>query len=200
MLRFGKKQKPSLQEFGAAVARKLLSLITLCSVNLALTACVQNTDGSLQVTYPYQKEARMNARNGLSELREGETGSAYIKLKLALRQAPNDALILDSMGYYMEKTGDMDLANRYFFKAVTVAPASGAIRSNYGAFLCRNGYSEEGIVYFLQAANIPHYNAVAKAYADARHCAEGLGDKAESAYYIKLINESFSQQKRKNGH
>lgn len=171
------------------MARKLLSLIMLCTIILALAACAQNTYGSLQRTYPYSNEARINARNALIELQEAQTDTAQEKLKLALQQASNDALIVEAMGYYMEKTGCIDMANRYFMKAVTMAPASGTIRNNYGAFLCRNGYPKAAIEYFLQAAKIPNYPQVATAYANARYCAEALGDRAESAYYIKLLSQ-----------
>jgi type IV pilus assembly protein PilF len=192
MLIFANNLNTSLQEFGATVARKLLSLITLCITSLVLAACVPDTQGSLQVTYPFAKEARINALNALSDLSAGNTGEAQEKLRLALQQAPKDALILEAMGYYMEKTGDIKTANRYFFTAVTVAPASGTIRNNYGAFLCRNGYSKSAIAYFLQAAAIPNYAQAAKAYANARYCAVELGDRAESAYYINLLNQPIS--------
>jgi type IV pilus assembly protein PilF len=178
---------------GATVARKLLSLTPLCIVCLLLAACDYNTNASMQVTYPYFKEGRTNARIGLDYLHDGETGRAYEKMMQALQQAPNDPLVLDAVGYYYEKSGDLATANGYFFKALTIAPASGTIRDNYGAFLCRNGYKKEAIEYFLQAAHAPEYSGAARSYANARYCAKGLGDTADSAYYTELLEHPIPQ-------
>jgi type IV pilus assembly protein PilF len=200
MLRF-ELGKRIIDNFGALVARKLLTLIILGIVPLALSACFRNDTGSLQVTYPYLQEARSNARIALDYLEMGRTDIAVEKINLALQQAPLDPIVLDSAGYFQEKSGDIDLANRYFLKALTIAPTSGTIRNNYGAFLCRNGYSRTAIEYFLQAAHTPNYSAAAEAYANARYCARGLGGKAESAYYTGLLARPIiSSSTQINGH
>jgi type IV pilus assembly protein PilF len=175
------------------VARKLLSLTPLCIVCLLLAACDYNTNASMQVSYPYFKEGRTNARIGLDYLHDGDTGRAYEKMMQALQQAPNDPLVLDAVAYYYEKCGDLATANGYFFKALTIAPASGTIRDNYGAFLCRNGYKKEAIEYFLQAAHAPDYSEASRAYANARYCAKGLGDTTDSAYYTELLEHPIPQ-------
>jgi type IV pilus assembly protein PilF len=175
------------------VARKLLSLTPLCIVCLLIAACDPNTHASMQVTYPYFREGRTNARIGLDYLHDGETALAHDKMMLALQQAPNDPLVLDAVAYYYEKSGDIKTANDYFFKALTIAPASGTVRDNYGAFLCRNGYNEAAIEYFLQAAHARDYSGAARSYANARYCAKGLGDTADSAYYTELLEHPIPQ-------
>jgi type IV pilus assembly protein PilF len=155
------------------VARKLLSLIPYCIICLALGACNTDTHASLQTEYPNFNKARANANSAIIYLHQGETDRALEKINLALEQAPNDPLVLDSAGFYHEKSGEIEVANGYFFKALVLAPTSGTIRNNYGAFLCRNGYSKASIEYFLQAARTPNYAEAAQAYSNAKTCGEG---------------------------
>jgi type IV pilus assembly protein PilF len=178
---------------GATVARKLLSLTLLCLTSSVLVACDPDTHASMQVTYPYLNAARMNAHTALDYLHQGQTGLALEKLHLALQQAPKDPYVLDAMGYFQEKSGAVDIANNYFFKALALDPENGAARNNYGAFLCRNGYTKAAISYYLMAAKTPDYQQAADAYSNARYCAKGLGAEADSAYYTELMKQSPSQ-------
>ncbi len=155
------------------MARKLLSLIPYCIICLALGACNTDTHASLQTDYPNLNQARVNANSAIKYLHQGQTGLALEKINLAMKQAPNDPIVLDTTAFYYEKSGEIDVANGYFFKALVFAPTSGTIRNNYGAFLCRNGYSKASIEYFLQAARTPNYAEAAQAYSNARTCGEG---------------------------
>jgi type IV pilus assembly protein PilF len=159
------------------VTRTLLSLALLCTAGLTLTACSTPAPrASMDITHPNEAAGRFNAEQGLYYLHSGDTALAHEKFVLALEQAPTDPLTLDAAAFYYEKTGDITLANNTFFYALLLAPNSGTIRNNYGAFLCRNGYSHESILYFMKAAKTPHYADATEAYANAKFCAERLGD------------------------
>jgi len=148
----------------------------------------------MQTVTPNLSAARFNAELGLHYLQFGKINSAKEKFNLALEQAPNDPLVLDALGFYYEKIGAHDLANQYYFNALLIAPHSGTIRSNYGAFLCRNGYVSEGVFYLVDAAKTPHYPHARNTYQYARYCAEYLhnnvGDNTEYNYYRKMLNQS----------
>jgi type IV pilus assembly protein PilF len=177
------------------VTRMLLSLALACIVGLTLTACsIPAPPASMNITHPNEAAGRFNAEQGLFYLHSGDTIVAHEKFVLALEQAPTDPLTLDAAAFYYEKTGDLTLANNTFFYALLLAPNSGTIRNNYGAFLCRNGYSHESILYFMKSAKTPHYADAAEAYANAKFCAERLGDKAEYAYYTKLLRNPIPTQ------
>jgi type IV pilus assembly protein PilF len=175
------------------VTGKLLSLATLCAACCVLNACSRDVNASLHVSYPNLQNARVLAAQAINDMHNGDTPDATQKINFALSEAPNDPLVLDAMGFYLEKAGDLDGANGFYFKALLTAPQSGTIRNNYGAFLCRNGYSEDAINYFMQAALTPGYPHPEKAYANARYCAQVLGDSPESAYYTKLLKENSPQ-------
>jgi type IV pilus assembly protein PilF len=148
----------------------------------------------MDIIHPNEAAGRFNAEQGLYYLHSGNTILAHEKFVLAQNQAPTDPLTLDALAFYYEKTGDLELANDTYFYALLQDPNSGTIRNNYGAFLCRNNYSRDSILYFLKAAKTPHYADAAEAYANAKFCAERLGDKTEYAYYTKLLRNPIPKQ------
>lgn len=148
-----------------------------------LTGCVGYMDRNNQQTtdYPNRALAHKNAELALFYLKQGYTNLAYEKLQQAEEQAPNDPVVVDSMGYYYEKTGQLDKASQYFYGALLYAPESITAQKNYGAFLCRNGYYQEAIRYFRQInPKIPTITA------DMAYCMQelqqALGDRARYAY------------------
>ena len=177
------------------MTRTLLSLIMACGISLTLTACIWHSDhGSMSISYPHETAGRIHANEALHYLHSGDTYMAHEKMALALEEAPTDPLTLDAAAFYYEKTGAFEQANDTYFYALLLAPRSGTIRNNYGAFLCRNGYSHESILYFLKAAKTPGYVDAAEAYSNAKFCAERLGDKTEYAYYTKLLRNPIPKQ------
>jgi type IV pilus assembly protein PilF len=174
------------------VTRQLLTIIFLCFSGLVLTACSYNP--TYTVDYPNLASARYNAEQGLKYTHLGRTDLAHEKFELAMQQAPHDPLVLDALAYYYEKTGNIDLANVTYFRALTLDPRSGVLRNNYGAFLCRNGYPQESIQYFMKASEVPHYAGSIDAYANARYCAEKLGANSEYAYYTTILWKPTSRQ------
>jgi type IV pilus assembly protein PilF len=111
-------------------------------VILALTSCYHVSHGEMNMLTPNTQLAHSNAQLGLAYLQKGYTDLAQEKIQLALTEAPHDPLVLDSMGYYYEKTGESELANKYFLGALLYNPDSKAARDNYKAFLYRNRYDQ----------------------------------------------------------
>jgi type IV pilus assembly protein PilF len=146
---------------------------------LTLSACtLQQSENRTQIIKPNSNYA--DASEGLYYLSQGYTDKAQKKLQLAIARAPNDPLILNAIAYYYEKTGSLNDANRYYLKAIKVAPPKyGTALANYGAFLCRNGHYKESLNYFCKAAqtNYPYGN---KALANARFCRQEMQRKLGS--------------------
>ena len=152
--------------------------------------CYRGGSGTLSITSPNANTAKANARMALDDLKKGYTDTAQERVNLALQQAPYDPVILDIAGYYYEKTGDIDTANRYFFAAVLYAPKSKNIRNNYGAFLCRNGYYAESLKYF----NTGHYSETQNMRENAQYCRaemqRALGAQTIYDYYISQLGQA----------
>lgn len=173
---------------GDDVSRRLVffQLVMLCFV-----LCGCNHYASMENVTPNIASARYNAQLGLTYLKKGATDEALVKLNLAQEQAPTDPLVLDSLGYFYEVMGDKAKANGYYSGAIVQAPDSGMVINIYGAFLCRQGYYNASIQYFMRAA-ATGYAQRSQAFANARYCAamieRELGDRQKSAYYSNLLN------------
>ncbi len=163
---------------------------------LFITACGTTQRMTMSTQFPNLNAARANCRAALDYLHQGYTNLAQERIVLALDQAPRDPLVLDSAGYYYEKTGNLDLANRYFLNAVLLNPHSALANNNYGAFLCRNNRNVAPANWYFQTAAEPKNDLTREAKANAAYCTQKmqfmLGDQDIYAYHM-------SQQKQLHG-
>lgn len=149
-------------------------------VAATLLACASD-----QVSEKNQTAANYNADLGLAYLKQGDIRLAKSKLLLAESQSPNDPLILDSMAYFLETTGEIETAERYYLQAIKYSPKEGAVQNNYGAFLCRHKRYRESIEHFLLAAQDTHYLNTASVYENAGLCALKIPDKKLAKEYLQ---------------
>jgi type IV pilus assembly protein PilF len=150
----------------------LLILLTACS-----TVCTNNIN---------PEAASINTQLGLNYLQEGDIVSAKSKLLLALQEDPDNPMVLDAMGYFWERTGDLDSAEEYYLRAIKLAPNKGEVQNNYGTYLCRHRHYHESIKHFLLAAQDINYLHVAAAYENAGLCALKIPDKKLARKYLEL--------------
>lgn len=160
---------------------------------VVLSACHTNHQTNTPNLPTARDIARENAHQVFNYLHQGYTDKAYEKLQLALQQAPDDPVILDTAGYYYEKIGLLKIANQYYKSAIAAAPHSGITKNNYGAFLCRNGHYKSSIPYFIAASKERNTPVCAEALRNAAYCKQQmqsrLGDEATSAYYTQMFRE-----------
>jgi type IV pilus assembly protein PilF len=149
-------------------------IIIFLVILFTLPSCVPYSDDKKPIVSPHSSSALKNARIGLNYLHYGYTDKAYTSLQLALRQAPENPLILDAMAYYYEKTGEIITANRYYRAALEASPESGTALNNYGAFLCRNGKYEASLIYFEQAEDLLSKTKAREARANKRFCKQKM--------------------------
>jgi len=89
--------------------------------------------------------AQINVQLGMSDIEREQLVAAKQKLSLALQQAPTLPEAWYSMGYYLEITGQTAEAERYYLKAVALAPDRPDVQKNYGNYLCRHQRYREGL-------------------------------------------------------
>lgn len=154
----------------------MLKTITIILLGMLLTACA--------TTKPNPEAAGYNTQLALTYLQQGDVETAKSKMLLALQEAPNDPLVLDAMGYFLERIGEPQSAEPYYLKALKIAPESGAVQNNYGTYLCRQKHYRESIQYFLAAAKNINYLHVAEAYKNASLCALKIPDKKLAEKYL----------------
>jgi len=121
---------------------------------LLLTACYHRPQNDPIEMPQVSTQGRYYASLVFENLSHGYTDRAQQNLSMALLKSPFDPVVLDTAGYYYEKTGDLKKANFYYHRAVTTCTKSAVVNNNYGAFLCRNGAFKPSVKYFLTAARL----------------------------------------------
>jgi type IV pilus assembly protein PilF len=129
--------------------------------------------------------AKTNVRLGLTYLQKGMYPQSKARLLSAIKQDPQIAASWYGMAYYQEKTGDIKTAEKYYLKAISVEPTSGAAQNNYGTFLCRTGRYKAAISQFVDAAHQRSYLDAASAYENAGTCALMIPNKKMAMFYFK---------------
>ena len=178
------------------ILRRILTVIGL----LLLQSCQHNDEANTVASATgkkakFNEAAAYNTQLGLAYLHQGDMPRAKRKLLLALSQSPDAPGPNASMAYFMEKTGEMELAQSYYKKAMSAAPGSGAQYNNYGAFLCRRGQYSRAEEYFLKAVNDIKYEHTAGAYENAGLCAMAVPDHIKATkYFIKALEQDPSRE------
>ena len=148
---------------------------------LLLSACSTIDTNSVK-----QKQAAgFNTKLGLAYLQQGDIPRAKSKMLLALQEDSDNPIVLDAMGYFLEKTGDIKRAEQYYLRAIALAPNMGATQNNYGTYLCRHKRYQDAIDHFLLATQDPHYLHVANAYENAGVCALKIPNKKLANKYLQ---------------
>lgn len=164
---------------------------------LFLYACQHNDDDKQMQTDKQpnlSKAASYNMQLGLGYLKQGDRPRAKKKLLVALEQGPNSADINAAMAYYLEQTNELDLAKKYYSKALSLSSNSGAQLNNYGTFLCRQGDYKKAETYFLKAVKDPQYVNTAGAYENAGLCVLAIPeDEKAKEYFISALNQDPSR-------
>lgn len=124
-----------------------------------------------------------------------DLGAAYFQQKqydIALEEFTLAANIDPSFGSAYNGLGlvnaalkqDVD-ADRYFKKAIDLAPTNSEAHNNYGNFLCSRGRYQESIAEYLTAVKNPLYTTPAAAYTNAGICARRGGMDEQAVEYLQ---------------
>jgi len=168
------------------IVRTTAISVLLCT----LVACNTTQSSSDSTSNKKDATALINTQLGLSYLEKHEVQQAKQKLLLALDEAPNIPETWYSMAYFMEVTGNKTEAEKYYLKAIEIAPKKGEVQNNYGTFLCRTGDYSGAINHFLLAVQDPKYLDTASAYENAGLCAMKIPDAKLAMQYF---NEAITQ-------
>lgn len=130
---------------------------------LGLTACASRHENV--------PAAMTHVSLGVAYLQQHEVVTAKQHLLLALKEAPDNAFALDSMGYFFEVTGEARSAQAYYQRALKDHAHRGSAYNNYGVFLCREGQYQMAYKQFETAAESIQFANPAIAYQNAAMCA-----------------------------
>ena len=159
---------------------------------LLLAACASDSDVPPGVDL--KEASRINAQLGADYMRKEQMELALGKLKRAVSQDPENALAHSSLAYCYSKMLEPELAEREYRRALTLDPDSGAIRNNFGVFLCGQDKAVEARLMLLEAARDKAYATPEAAWTNAGVCSRRQKDleTAESDFREALkINAEF---------
>lgn len=168
--------------------RKFIRYGLMAVIVIYLQSCQSQIEAKQEGAIREQRlreAAVYNTQLGLAYLRQSDRPRAKQKLLMALELAPRSPDVNVAMGYFLEKTGDLDKANDFYKKAMLLAPKSGAQLNNYGTFLCRIAQYREAEKYFLKAVDDVHYIHSAGAYENAGLCVAAIPDYGKALFYFK---------------
>ncbi|SRR5579883_2503487 len=149
-----------------------------------LSACSFTSSDDAEVKNQKISTAKINTQLGMAYLQEHQMQQAKKRLLLALDEAPTIPEPWYSMAYFLETTNDPVQANKYYLKAIELAPTRGDSHNNYGTFLCRSGNYRAAIQQFMLATQDPTYLDTATAYENAGLCALKIPDKRQARIYF----------------
>lgn len=120
--------------------------------------------------------ARRHESLAEQRLRAGQLEAALVEAKAALKADPESTKALTLLAYVEERNGRVEQAGSYYAKAAELAPRSGAMLNNYGAWLCASGRARESLAWFDRALADRAYRSRASALANAGACAGMAGE------------------------
>ncbi len=109
------------------------------------------------------------------DLGAGQLDQAEMEARKALKADPKSANAYSLLGMIEEQRGHEAQAGAHYAKAVALAPTSGALLNNYGAWLCGSGQAAASLPLFDRALADPAYPTPAAALANAGSCALSAG-------------------------
>lgn len=170
--------------------------LTLIIAFLLLQSCQYNNTESNAKKIKLNDAALYNTQLGLAYLKQGDRPRAKQKLLRALVQAPGSPEVNTAMAWFMEQSGDMDNAQVYYRKAMTMARGKGAPLNNYGSFLCRRGQYKQADIYFQRAIKDPGYEHMASVYENAGVCATAIPEYTKATVYFNKALEQDPSHKQ----
>lgn len=147
-----------------------MRLLLVSATLIALAGCATSPQ-ERKAEQQMHRAAVLNAQLGIDYMNTGNLKLADEKLKRALDQDSNSALVRNAYALLMQRLGRNDAAEENFQKAVDLKPDDGDVRNNFGVFLCEQGKYERAQNEFKSAWSNPLYNTPEFAYANAGVCA-----------------------------
>jgi type IV pilus assembly protein PilF len=171
--------------------RNTLVIFLLCSL---IVSCSTMNSADNKEEKQKISTAKINTQLGIAYLGRHDVLRAKQKLLIALQEAPNIPETWYSMGYFLETTGNKAEAQKYYLKAIDLAPSRGDTHNNYGTYLCRIGNYKASIQQFVMATEDPDYLNSGAAFENAGYCALKIPDKTlAKMYFTKAVEHDPSR-------
>ena len=152
-------------------------VVYICIACCAVCGCASQTMNSLH-------DSNRHINLAMAYLQQGNFTKARMAINQAFIENPNSSLNWDALAYLEELSGNIQMAEQEYLKAIRLQPHQGEPYNNYGVFLCRHSRQQEGIDQLLIAVQISSYVDRGEAYENAGHCAESIPDQQAAQQYF----------------
>jgi type IV pilus assembly protein PilF len=159
--------------------------LTLCVAAMMVMMLMQGCVSTGSRKEDPEKASQLYAELGLQYLRQGNLELALVKLEHSLELNSKNPDANHYIAEVYKQTGDMELAEEYFDKAVRYDPDNPMLLNNFGAFLCEQKHFEKSETFFLRAAKAPHYRTPELAYENLALCALQSNNKEKAEEYFR---------------
>ncbi len=163
--------------------QRLAGHLAIVAAITLLSACASSA--SREDSEAKTRIARTNAELGLGYLQKGDRKTAIEKLLKATEADPNYAPAQHALALAYQEFGQIELAETHFRKAVELLPNDGAIRNNFGAFLCGQKRYAESEEQFKTALRDPTYATPQAALENAGMCMLRVPDLDKAEDYLR---------------
>lgn len=156
-----------------------------------LTGCVTEVSNSVFQKKDPEEAANISIKAGMEYLRAGQYERAQYHMSRALKLNPKSAKAHGSMALLYNVTGEVQLEERHYKKALSNDKDYVAARNNYGAFLYREGRYEEALKQLQKAATYTSYENRSATFVNLGRCAIQLNE-------FELAERAFKKASRLN--
>lgn len=166
-------------------AYKFAFITSLCLTAAALTAC--QTPQTLGKKDP-EKAAKVRTQLAVEYIKAGDLDAAKRALDQSLENNPRDAQANMMMGVLLQQEGsqlNMEKAEGYFRRAISLDPKNAQARNNYGTYLYQVGRYNEALEHLLIAGATLGYDQRARSFENAGRIYLKLGDVANAEKTFK---------------
>lgn len=157
--------------------RRTAPLALLFAVAL-LGGCASSSGPSRDEPSDATRAAQVNVQLGLGYLQRGQKQAANDKLSRALELDPGLPLAHHGYALLQDVLGETATADKHFRRAVELDPKDSEALNNYGAFLCRQTRTDEGVAMLERAVANPLYATPEFAWANIGQCRRQAGQLA----------------------
>ena len=122
-------------------------MITICIAAMHMQGCQTTTSDTIVKKDP-EKAAKVRTQLAAEYIRTGDLDAAKRALDQALEAEPRDATANMMMGVLLQQEGsrdNMEKADAYFKRAISINPKDAQARNNYGTYLYQMGRYNEAI-------------------------------------------------------
>lgn len=168
---------------------KWLAMLLLAGI---LSACAGTGTQSSRKSSPEdaQRAARIQVQLGQGYMQQGRLEIALDRLENAVRLDPYSVDAHTMLAVLHERIRRPQKAEKFYRKAVSLAPENGEVNNNLGAFLCGSGRYLEARPYFLKALDDPFYASPDAARINAGLCARQNGALEQAEVWFRQVLDS----------